>query len=417
MTEKAIIIGDGVVGLLTGLALARRGLAVTIVDADGARQAASWGNAGHIAIEQVEPLASYAAIRSAPRRLFSRGGALGLPPAQIACWAPFAWRMLHAASPRRFETGKVALSGLVGAAMPAWQRLAASLPDADLLRQDGHFVLWGSSAAAAEGRAVWRSADTGTARFRDVDEGERRRLAGLTGAASIDAIRFTNSGQVTDLGRLADALEAALIAAGGAIMRGRAQLMPDRGRVGVAIDGAAIEADHVVLAAGVRSGRLIAPLGHRAPIIAERGYHIRTRDHGWPAGLPPVVFEDRAMIVTRYADCVQAASFVELGDPDAPPDEAKWRRLEQHVAELGLPMRGPFDLWMGSRPTLPDYLPAIGRSRRATNLFYAFGHQHLGLTLAPITGEIVGALIAGEAPPVAIDAFDIARFDRRGRRT
>lgn len=123
------------------------------------------------------------------------------------------------------------------------------------------------------------------------------------------------------------------------------------------------------------------------------------------------------MIVTRYADCVQAASFVELGELDAAPDPAKWARLERHVRELGLPMRGPFERWMGARPTLPDYLPAIGRSTRVDNLLYAFGHQHLGLTLAPITGEIVGALAMGERPLVKIDAFDIERFAGRGRRT
>ncbi len=417
MDRNAIIIGGGVVGLASGLAIARRGQAVTIVDANVARTAASWGNAGHIAIEQVEPLASYATIRSAPGRLFSRGGALAFPPGQYRAWAPFAWRMLGAATPRRFEAGKAALSALAGAAMPAWQRLAATLPEPDLLREDGHYVLWGSQAAAARGRVTWQKADTGTARFRDIDQGERTTLAGLTPSASIDAIRFTNSGQVADLGRLADALEAALVAAGGTIVRGRAELVAIGARAGVMVDGVAMEADHIVLAAGVRSGRLIAPLGHAAPIVAERGYHIRTRNHDWPAELPPVVFEDRAMIVTRYAECVQAASFVELSDPDAPPDEAKWQRLERHVAALGLPMRGPFDRWMGSRPTLPDYLPAIGRSHRAPNLLYAFGHQHLGLTLAPITGEIIAALVAGEAPPVKIRPFDIVRFDRRGQRT
>lgn len=120
------------------------------------------------------------------------------------------------------------------------------------------------------------------------------------------------------------------------------------------------------------------------------------------------------MIVTRYARCVQAASFVEPGDPDAPPDPAKWARLEAHLAALGLPMRPPFTRWMGARPTLPDYLPAIGASRRATNLLYAFGHQHLGLTLSAVTGEIVAALATNERPAVDIAAFDIGRFEVRG---
>ncbi|WBO23251.1 NAD(P)/FAD-dependent oxidoreductase [Sphingomonas abietis] len=411
MNEKTIIIGGGVVGLASGVALARRGYPVTLIEATPGRQAASWGNAGHIAIEQIEPLASYAAIRSAPGRLFSRGGALALPPAQWRAWLPFAARMMAAARPRRFEAGKAALSALVGEAMPAWRRLAAHLPDSDLLREQGHFVLWGSDAAASKGRSSWSAADTGTARFRDIGEDERRTLAALLKTAPAGAIRFENSGQIADLGRLANALERAFLQAGGRIVHGHVRLKPVSGCAGVSIDGGAtFLPDQVVLAAGIRSGALIAPVGHRAPIVAERGYHIRARHHDWPANLPPVVFEDRSMIVTRYGDCVQAASIVELGDPDAPADPAKWQRLERHVAELGLPMRGPFERWMGSRPTLPDYLPAIGRSARCDNLVYAFGHQHLGLTLAPVTGEIVGALVAGEAPLLDIGAFDIDRF-------
>ena len=70
---------------------------------------------------------------------------------------------------------------------------------------------------------------------------------------------------------------------------------------------------------------------------------------------------------------------------------------------------------MGARPTLPDYLPAIGRSRRAPNLYYAFGHQHLGLTLAAATGEAVAALIDGDTPAVDLDPFSIARFDGANR--
>ena len=116
------------------------------------------------------------------------------------------------------------------------------------------------------------------------------------------------------------------------------------------------------------------------------------------------------MIVTRYADCVQAASFVELGRVDAPADPRKWERLERHVAELGLPVRGPFTRWMGCRPTLPDYLPAIGRSDKADNLFYAFGHQHLGLTLAPITARLMAAIVTGTEPALSVAPFDIGRF-------
>ncbi|WP_454886734.1 NAD(P)/FAD-dependent oxidoreductase [Sphingomonas oryzagri] len=415
MTKRATIIGGGIVGLASALALARRGMDVTLVGDDIDRQAASWGNAGHIAIEQVEPLASRAAIRSAPGRLFSRGGALAFPPAQWRYWLPFGLRLLRASAPDRFAAGKAALSGLIGEAMPAWRRLAGSLPGESLLREDGHFVTWSAPETARAGRSAWGTADLGTAHVRDATAKEMQALAGM-GIVSAGAIRFTNTGQIADLACLADAMEGALRDAGGRIVPGKARLIAGNGEAGLSIDGEVVpDPGLIVVTAGVRSGALLRPLGHRAPIIAERGYHIRAADADWPADMPPLVFEDRSMIVTRYAGCVQAASFVEPGDLDAPPDPAKWLRLEAHVAALGLPMRPPFTRWMGARPTLPDYLPAIGASRRAANLLYAFGHQHLGLTLSAVTGEIVAALATNERPAVDIAAFDIGRFEVRGR--
>ncbi len=116
------------------------------------------------------------------------------------------------------------------------------------------------------------------------------------------------------------------------------------------------------------------------------------------------------MIVTRFGDRLRAASFVEFARHDAPADPRKWARLHRHVDELGLPMAAPRSQWMGARPTLPDYLPAIGVSRRAPNLIYAFGHQHLGVTLAAATGELVAVLARGDMPGVPLSPFNLRRF-------
>jgi D-amino-acid dehydrogenase len=107
---------------------------------------------------------------------------------------------------------------------------------------------------------------------------------------------------------------------------------------------------------------------------------------------------------------LRAASIVEFGRIESPPDPRKWARLRSHVAALGLSFRLPGVEWIGARPTLPDYLPAIGRSGKAGNLFYAFGHQHLGLTLAATTGEAMAALITGKSLPYDLTPFDLDRF-------
>ena len=223
---------------------------------------------------------------------------------------------------------------------------------------------------------------------------------------------FRGQRQIADLDALAVALRAGFDAAGGTRVEAKVErlIVKDGGAVAITTDGARYEADAMIVAGGAASGALLRTIGHKVPIIAERGYHIQSAASDWPMDMPPVVFEDRSMIVTRFRSGLRAASFVEFGRGASPADPRKWGRLRTHVAALGLSFVLPGAEWMGARPTLPDYLPAIGRSDRAKNLFYAFGHQHLGLTLAATTGEAVAALVTGGAAPFDLAPFDLKRF-------
>lgn len=409
MIRSAIVVGDGVVALNVALALQRRGTQVTIVAPDAPWRGASWGNAGHIAVEQVEPLASLATIASVPRRLFWRGGALALPARAVGRWLPFTLRLLRASTPARFARGKAALSAMLATAIPAWQRVLADAGVPGLLRVDGHYVVWETPASAARGRAAWLSADTGTASVRNATGAELAQLRTLCTTPIAGAVRFEGSGQITDTAALGAALVERFAAAGGARVHDRARGVREHdGRARVTLEtGPVLDADCVVVAAGAASAPLVAPLGLRAPLIAERGYHIEGEPGDWPVDQPPVVFEDRAMIVTRFADRLRAASIVEFAAVETPADPRKWARLRAHVAALGLPLREPVAPWMGARPTLPDYLPAIGRLGAVA---YAFGHQHLGLTLSATSGEALAALLHGEPPACDLAPFDLARF-------
>lgn len=414
-TATAIVIGAGVVGLACALNLQLDGIDTTLFDMSADSPAASWGNAGHIATEQCEPLASGATIRTMPRRLFWRGGALSLSLGDVAAWMPFAIRLLGAARPARFESGCAALGSVLDHAMSAWRRLLDRTGARELLLEDGHFIVWESEARARAGRAHWQAARTGNAEVRDATPEELLALGKLTSAPIGGAVRVSGSGQIADLDALGNALRASFKAAGGSLVQEKIErLQVDNGHaVAVAADGRRYGASAIVVTAGVASRALMEPIGHAVPLIAERGYHIQSPETDWPMGAPPVVFEDRSMIVTRFASGLRAASFVEFGRVGRPGDPRKWARLRKHVAALGLSFRLPGREWMGARPTLPDYLPAIGRSRRADNLLYAFGHQHLGLTLAATTGEAVVAMVRGGALPFDITPFDIDRFGVR----
>ncbi|MCJ2050586.1 NAD(P)/FAD-dependent oxidoreductase [Methylobacterium sp. J-070] len=398
--RSAAVIGGGIVGLSVALALQARGLGVAVYDAPEARAPASAGNAGHIAVEQHAPLASLANLRTLPGRLMRLGGPVSFPPAAIGHWLPFGLRLLRAAAPARFARGRQALGALLAEALPAWRRLLDAVGAPDLLRPQGNIVAWESPAGARRGRAALREDASPLAQWRDLTAAEAELLDGVVRLRPVDAVCIAGSASVADPGAVLEALRAALRAGGGTLDR-RACTVAQARRSG---------ADVIVVAAGVRSAPLLRELGHRAPLIAERGYHIQSARSRWPPSLPSVVFAERAVVATRFLSGLRATSILEFTHPDAPPDPRAWARLAAHAAALGLPFDGPLETWVGSRPTLPDYLPAIGRSAADPRVLYAFGHQHLGLTLGPVTGEIVAALACREAPAPDLAPFSVARF-------
>ena len=385
-----------------------------MLDAADTTRAASWGNAGHLAIEQIDPLASAANLRSLPGRLFAFGGPVALPLRDAVAWLPFGMRLVAAAAPQRFAHGRRVLSALLSQAMPAWQRLVAQTGMAEHLRVDGHFVAWESERSAHRGKRHWLAADIGAAQAQAASPAELAQLRAQFNQRPVDAVRIHNTGQILDLAQARAGIGQALRSHGGSVRVATVQAVErGKGRAAVRLeDGALLDADLVLVCAGAGSATLLRASEGVVPLIAERGYHL---DAPTPTGyatdgLPPVAFEDRSVIVTRFASTLRIAGFTEFARLESQPDPRKWQRLAHHARELGLPIGPDARRWIGARPTLPDYLPAVGRSRAASNLMYAFGHQHLGVTLAAITGELIAAMASGTDPAVDVRPLDLGRF-------
>jgi D-amino-acid dehydrogenase len=389
----------------------RAGLQVTIIDRGDDKAAASYGNAGHLATEQCDPLASPANVRSLHRRLFLRGGPVSFPLRDITAWLPFGWRLLRAASPALFAHGQRAMGGLMSDAIGAWQRLATTLGVSEWVRSDGHFVVWESEASAQRGLASWMQANTGSARARPAAALELSALRTRFGDGVCAAARFSNTGQIVDLAAMRRALRAAFETAGGTVRHANVRGL-DHATARLD-DGTIHKADCVIVAAGIGSANLLASTYGAIPLIAERGYHVQSAMDGrteTPDGIP-VVFEDRNVIIAPFASSLRLSGFTEFSRADAPPDARKWETLERHALQIGLFKPGAqCERWMGARPTLPDYLPAIGQLPAQRNVFYAFGHNHLGVTLAATTAELLTAHVCGRTPAIDLASFSLQRF-------
>ncbi|HYD87860.1 MAG TPA: FAD-binding oxidoreductase [Vitreimonas sp.] len=407
--KSIIVIGGGLVGASAALRLQLAGIATTLVDPGDVRRAASFGNAGHIGTEQVSPWSSWENVRRSPRSSFLVGGPLDFRWRDAAMVAPWTQRFLASCGPAAFARGQAALAAILTDAMGAWHRIAALAGEPDLVIPHGHATVWMSHEAAERGRGALGEAPAGPAKTREMTRAELDRYASVLRATPAAGVLFEGTGQVSEPQAVRDAIFAAFVNAGGEIVADSAAHVSADGRVTLG-SGGVRKADAILIAAGAWSGELMRQLGAATPLIGERGYHLQSAETDWPFDLPTTVFEETFVIFSRFTSGLRATSFLEFGSPGAPGDARKWRLLQRRIADLGVRFSATPERWVGARPTLPDYVPAIGRLARAPNVFYAFGHAHLGLTMAPITAELVLALATEQTPSIDLAPFKIERF-------
>jgi len=173
--------------------------------------------------------------------------------------------------------------------------------------------------------------------------------------------------------------------------------------------------DKLVVCAGGHSKALTRQLGYKVPLEVERGYHLML-----PVDVKlnrPIASADRKFIMTPMKDGLRLVGTVEFGGLDNEPNYHCSEMMLTHakallpeLKDISLNQLGERSRWMGFRPSLPDSLPIIDRSEHNANVFFNFGHQHLGLTWGAASGELISQLIAGQPSSVNLTPYRINRF-------
>ena len=147
----------------------------------------------------------------------------------------------------------------------------------------------------------------------------------------------------------------------------------------------------------------------RQPLDTERGYHVHFKDFDHLISRP-VVNSNRGFGMSPMDQGLRVVGTVEFGGLDNAPSKNRIKNLIINAKEMldGLPEHK--DEWLGFRPTLPDFLPVIGPSKNYENVYYSFGHHHLGWTLGAISGKIVSGMIANENTNMDLKPYSSVRF-------
>ncbi len=412
---QIVIIGAGTVGVATAHALLDDGHDVTLLDPDGGATrttgAPSAGNAGWIATADIMPLASPRSLRQALQWLTDPLAPLTIRPRYWLAAAPWLARFLWASRPASVETSMAALTALQTRALPAWLDLTRQLGLEAHIHRRGALYLHADMATLEEDRtfaAVQRQAGIG---IEVIGPEEARQLEPAVKPGLAGATFHGDGAHISDPLVLTSALRDAALARGAVMRRDRAVALTGGERPAVVTETGTHPADAVVLSAGIWSRPLAATLGERVPLDTERGYNVSFRGLTGLL-LRPVSFVGHGFVATPLDTGLRIGGAVEFAGLKAAPNHARTRALHARAQQFleGIPAFDAGEVWMGFRPSLPDSLPVIGRSRRHRRIIHAFGHGHLGMTQSVVTARLVADLIADRMPTVDLAPFRIDRF-------
>lgn len=409
---RIAVIGAGIVGVSCALHLQHDGQQVTLLDPRAPGTATSFGNAGGIVTGAVLPNSTPALWRELPHMILHPDSAVRARWSYLPRVAPWLIRFLLAGRHARVEAISRALHPLVSRAYDAHRELIALSGADGIVRPVGWLKLYQTEAGFAGTAYDRQIMQARGVRFEELSPDEIGQLEPALTRRFVRGLYQPDGAFASSPIRLTTAYAAHFQRLGGTLAQERVRaVQPDGDAVQLDCELGFRRFDRVVIAAGAWSKQLARQVGDHVMLDTERGYHLNL-DPGTAGELRrPVVFPERGFVLAPMQDGIRLTSGVELAGLDAPPDFARIRRLIPAAREM---LPGLSDQvtrqWLGYRPSTPDSLPVIGRSPRAPGVFYAFGHQHLGLTLGAITGRLIAALLAGRAPEVDMAPYRIERF-------
>lgn len=415
-SEKALdvaIVGGGIIGICAATFLAEARYDVLVVDRTGICEETSSGNASAFAFSDVLPLAHKGMMKKLPGWLMDPLGPLAIPPAYLPKLLPWLWRFWRAGAPEKYEASLAAQAAMMKLAETEWMALLDRSDTRRMLREDGSLELYEREVEFRASLPGWAARDRFGIRYRHV-EGEE--LAALQPGLSPRFVKatFVPGWKTADdpkiLGKAvwayAEAKGARFAQADVRTIQGEAPGSWDL----YMQDGSCIRARKVVVCAGAWSRKLAGEFGDIIPLETERGYNTTL-----PVGAFDVrrqlIFGGHGFVITPLTTGLRIGGAVELGGLKRPPNFARSKAMLEKARQFlpGLDPAGGRE-WMGYRPSLPDSLPAIGKARHSPDVFYAFGHGHLGKTQAAATGRLIRDLITGSTPAIDLSPFSPQRF-------
>lgn len=406
-----VIIGAGIIGLSSALWLQKAGYKVTIIDRQKPGEGTSFGNAGVLAGFARLPFTRFAMLGKIPSMLLDKNSPLSISPGYVPNMCPYAWQYFRSCF--HYPKARHALTQLQSRAFESDQVLLNMTGGQYFVRSEGSLALLAKAESIEkirQGEMLERQNQGVKLSFCDanqVHEMEPSLAPFYAGGVYYPDTRFT----VSPI-QLSRCYAEYFQAHGGLIIEDEVcTIKTTSNAVEIQLSGTTQYFDHLVIAAGTASKKLVKQLNVSIPLVSERGYHLMINSGTSTPLTRPVAWLDKSVFMSPIENQIRIAGTAEFADIDAPAVQRRISNLKK-VAQtmLGGDIEVTSD-WLGSRPSTPDSLPIIGNLPNQPKVTLAFGHGHLGLTLSAVTGRLVSEIIQGTEPCVDLTAFSPVRFN------
>ena len=407
---KIGIIGAGIQGVCNALFLQKNGYNVTLFDREElGNLSASYGNAGHFSPYASVPLNRPDVLTDVPSMLLSSTGPLALRWNYVPKMIPWFLKFILNCSKKKMMHTAKNMHQILNLALPAFDELFDEVDISGLVEKKGVIYVWNDQNLTSRELEINIRKELGVEQQiltpKEIHDLEPNIKPFYHGGVFYSYARHTRNPKKILL-KLFDLF----LAKDGKFLKINIQdLKFDGENPIVKSETQQFIFDKIVIACGAFSKKLTDKLNEKIPLDTERGYHIQFKgcDHLISR---PVVFANRGFGMTPMEQGLRVAGTVEFGGLKNPLSKSRIKNLIEGAKYMldGLPEHQ--DEWLGFRPSLPDFLPVIGPSKNYKNVFYSFGHHHLGWTLGAVSGKIISKMIAKENTNLNLEPYSSRRF-------
>ena len=408
--KKIAIVGAGIVGISSGIYLAKRGCDVTLIDKDFKGKPASYGNASWLSSPSITPVLMPGMVKKIPKLLFSKDGPLFLRFPGFIKIIPFLLKYLTFANKHKVEHISKNLAYLLKDSVNEHKQLAEGTNATKWIEDSPFLFIYKNKKDFINDEYTWSLRKKHGFKLIEVEYEELKTLVPGLSQEYKFAIKIDNLGYISNSQNYLDDLLEGFKKLGGKLIQDEVyDIYEKEDLVQVVGREKSLLVEDIIISSGVYSDKFAKKFGVTVPVQSERGYHLELFDTDIKLKYP-IMNGYLKLAITPRPTGIRFAGLVEFGSLNSNPNPKAFELLMRNAKSMfpGIKFNNKQE-WSGHRPSTVDSLPLIGSSSVNKKIHFGYGHHHIGLTGGPKTGKILSKIILRDNEKLDIEDFKPSR--------